>query len=132
SKPILPPLAIYEDKSAAITQRYYEKGKAFAIGFDIGYLILKGHNGRHEEFNRSQVNDFEPTIDVLLRFIRNIYLASDKDAVIIQSVPYNKNLSVILTHNINTESSLDNALLLADEERLLGLHSTYFIQTKYI
>ena len=132
SKPILTPLAVYEDKSAAITQRYYEKGKAFAIGFDIGYLILKGHNNRHEEFNRSQVNDFEPTVDVLLRFIRNIYLASDKDAVTIQTVPYNKNLSVVLTHNINTENSLDNALLLADEEKVMGLHSTYFIETKYI
>lgn len=132
SKPILTPLAVYEDKSAAITQRYYEKGKAYAIGFDIGYLILKGHNIRHEEFNRSQVNDFEPTIDVLLRFIRNIYLASDRDALTIQPVPYNKNLSVVLTHNINTESSLDNALLLADEEKQSGLHSTYFIQTKYI
>jgi hypothetical protein len=132
SKPILTPLAVYEDKSAAITQRNYEQGKAFAIGFDIGYLILKGHNNRHEEFNRSRLNDFEPTIDVLLRFIRNIYLANDKDAVIIQTVPYNKNISVVLTHNINTESSLDNALLLADEEKMLGLHSTYFIQTKYI
>ena len=123
---------MYEDKSAAITQRFYEQGKAFAIGFDIGYLILKGHNNRHEEFNRSHVNDFEPTIDVLLRFIRNIYLSSEKDAVTIQTVPYNKNLSVILTHNINTENSLDNALFLAEEEKLLGLHSTYFIQTKYI
>jgi hypothetical protein len=132
SKPILTPLAVYEDKSAAITQRYYEQGKAFAIGFDIGYLILKGHNNRHEEFNRAQVNDFEPTVDVLLRFIRNIYLSSNKDAVTIQSVPYNKNLSVVLTHNINSESSLDNALLLADEEKNMGLHSTYFIQTKYI
>ena len=69
---------------------------------------------------------------MLLRFIRNIYLSSDRDAVTIQTVPYNKNLSVILTHNINTESSLDNALLLADEEKQMGLHSSYFIQTKYI
>ncbi|MCX6274215.1 MAG: hypothetical protein NTV09_03300 [Bacteroidetes bacterium] len=132
SKPILTPLAVYEDKSAAITQRYYETGKAFAIGFDIGYLILKGHNIRHEEFNRSLVNDFEPTIDVLLRFIRNIYLSSERDAVTIQTVPYNKNLSVVLTHNINSEKALDNAFVLADEEKKIGVHSTYFIQTKYI
>lgn len=132
SKPLLTPLAIYEDKSAAITQRNYDQGKAYAIGFDIGYLILKGHNFRHEEFNRSPVNDFEPTIDVLLRFIRNIYLSSEKDAVTIQTVPYNKNLSVVITHNINSETSLDNAFILADEEKMMGIHSTYFIQTKYI
>ncbi len=132
SKPILTPLAVYEDKSAAITQRYYENGKAFAIGFDIGYLILKGHNIRHEEFNRSLVNDFEPTIDVLLRFIRNIYLSSERDAVTIQTVPYNKNLSVVLTHNINSVKALDQSFELADEEKKLGVHSTYFIQTKYV
>lgn len=132
SKPILTPLAVYEDKSAAITQRYYETGKAFAIGFDIGYLILKGHNIRHEEFNRSIVNDFEPTIDVLLRFIRNIYLSSERDAVTIQTVPYNKNLSVVLTHNINSAKALDQSFELAEEEKKLGVHSTYFIQTKYI
>lgn len=132
SKPILTPLAVYEDKSAAITQRYYEQGKAFAIGFDVGYLILKGHNNRHEEFNRAQVNDFEPTIDVLLRFIRNIYLSGDRDAVTIQTVPYNKNLSVILTHNINSEKALDDALANAAEEKQMAIHSTYFIQTKYV
>ncbi len=132
SKPILTPLAVYEDKSAAITQRYYENGKAFAIGFDIGYLILKGHNNRHEEFNRSQVNDFEPTIDVLLRFIRNIYLSTDRDAITIQTVPYNKNISVVLTHNINSAKSLEHSFQLAEDEKKMGLHSTYFIQTKYI
>ena len=73
SKTILPPLASYEDKSAAITQRFYETGKAFAFGFDIGYLLLKANNLRHEDFNRSSANEFEPTVDVILRLIKKIY-----------------------------------------------------------
>jgi hypothetical protein len=80
SKPRLAPIATYEDKSAAITQRFYENGSAYALGFDLGYLILKGHNIRHEDYNRSPANSFEPTLDVLLRLIKNIYIASSKDA----------------------------------------------------
>ena len=33
-------------------------------------LILKAHNNRHEDFNRSPINDFEPTIDVILRLLK--------------------------------------------------------------
>lgn len=132
SKTQLPPIAVYEDKSTAISQRFYEFGKAYAFGFDIGFLFLKGHNGRHEDFNRSPINDFEPTIDVILRLIKNIYLDSDRDAMTLCTVPYNKELSVCITHNINFRTALEESLDFAKEEKKLGIHSTYFIQTKYI
>ncbi len=132
SKTQMAPLATYEDKSAAITQKLYENGAAYAFGFDIGFLILKGHNIRHQDFNRSPANRFEPTIDVVLRLIKNIYLQGERDAATIITVPYNKSLSVCITHNINFARALDNAVLFAKEEKKMGIHSTYFIQTRYI
>jgi hypothetical protein len=132
SKTQYPPLATYEDKSAAITQKFYETGYAYAFGFDIGFLILKGHNIRHQDFNRSPANRFEPTIDVLLRIIKNIYLQGDRNAAYVCTVPYNKSLSVCITHNINFRKALEEAAAFAEEERKLGIHSTYFIQTRYI
>ena len=132
SKPHITPIATYEDKSAAITQKFYETGSAYAFGFDIGFLILKGHNIRHQDFNRSPVNNFEPTIDVVLRLIKNIYLQGDRDASYICTVPYNKSLSVCITHNINFAKALDNAVVFAKEEKKMNIHSSYFIQTKYI
>ncbi|HRH66062.1 MAG TPA: hypothetical protein PLU53_07180 [Bacteroidia bacterium] len=132
SKTQLPAIAAYEDKSTAISQRFYETGKAYAFGFDIGFLILKAHNNRHEDFNRSPINDFEPTIDVLLRILKNIYLDSDRNAATLCTVPYNKNLSVCITHNINFRTALEEAVGFAREEKKLGIHSSYFIQTKYI
>ncbi|HNP47600.1 MAG TPA: hypothetical protein PKL85_02135 [Bacteroidia bacterium] len=132
SKTQLPAIATYEDKSTAISQRFYESGKAYAFGFDIGFLILKAHNNRHEDFNRSPINDFEPTIDVILRLLKNIYRDSDKDASTICTVPYNKDLSVCITHNINFKKAMDEAVGFAKEEKKMGIHSTYFIQTKYI
>ncbi len=132
SKTRLAPVATYEDKSAAITQRFYEGGSAYALGFDLGYLILKGHNIRHEDYNRSQANNFEPTLDVLLRLIKNIYIASSRDAAYVCTVPYNKDLSVCITHNINFKKALDQAPAFAQKEKEAGIHSTYFVQTKYI
>ena len=132
SKPQIPPIATYEDKSAAITQKFYETGSAYAFGFDIGFLILKGHNIRHQDFNRSPVNNFEPTIDVVLRLLKNIYLQGERDATYIGTVPYYKSLSICITHNINFANSLDNAVLFAQEEKKMNIHSTYFIQTRYI
>ncbi len=132
SKPQYAPVATYEDKSAAIVMKPYENGVAYAFGFDIGFLILKGHNIRHQGFNRSKFNSFEPTIDVLLRLLKNIYLEGDRDASYISTVPYNRNLSVCITHNINFEKALDHAVLFAKEEQKINIHSTYFVQTKYI
>lgn len=132
SKTRLAPIATYEDKSAAIIQRFYEYGSAYALGFDIGFLILKGHNIRHEDYNRSPANNFEPTLDVLLRLIKNIYIASSRDASYICTVPYNKDLSVCITHSINFKKALDQAPDFAQKEKLAGIHSTYFIQTQYI
>lgn len=132
SKTQLPPLATYEDKSTAISQRFYETGRAYAFGFDIGFLILKAHNNRHEDFNRSPNNDFEPTVDVVLRLIKNIYLDADKNASTICTVPYNKSLAVCITHNINFEKAYKDALNFAKEEKAMSIHSSYFIQTKYV
>lgn len=132
SKTQLPALATYEDKSAAITQKFYETGRAFAFGFDIGYLLLKANNIRHEDFNRSSANDFEPSVDVILRLIKKIYIQSERNASYVCTVPYNKNLAVCITHNINFRKALENSLAFAEAEKKLGIRSSYFIQTKYI
>ncbi|MBL0031354.1 MAG: hypothetical protein IPP27_03945 [Bacteroidetes bacterium] len=132
SKPRLAPIATYEDKSAAITQRFYENGNAYALGFDLGYLILKGHNIRHEDYNRSPANSFEPTLDVLLRLIKNIYIASSRDAAYVSTVPYNKDLSVCITHNVNFKRALEQSASFARKEKESGIRSTFFVQTQYI
>jgi hypothetical protein len=132
SKTRLDPIATYEDRSAAITQRFYENGRAYALGFDLGYLILKGYNIRHEDFNRYPANNFEPTIDVLLRLIKNMYIASDRNAAYVCTVPYNKDVSVCITHNLNFKKAFDQAADFAAKEKQLGIRSTYFVQTRYI
>lgn len=46
------PLAVFEDGTAAITQKAYTRGRAYAIGLDLGFLLLKGYNSRADEIVR--------------------------------------------------------------------------------
>ncbi|MEO6308533.1 MAG: hypothetical protein ABIO96_07840, partial [Nitrospiraceae bacterium] len=58
------PLALFEDGTAAVTSKAYARGRAYAIGLDLGFLLLKGHNNRGEELVRDFDNQFDPMLDV--------------------------------------------------------------------
>jgi hypothetical protein len=130
--PAYAPLALFDDGTAALTQKPYARGKTYAFGIDIGFLMLKGYNYREEGIARSYVNDYEPTLDVLLRLIRDIYREAEPDAVTLSPVPDGKSLAVMITHDVDYPQSLRNSLKYAELEQSRGIRATYFIQTKYI
>lgn len=127
-----PPLAVFEDGTAAITQRSYGVGHAYAVGLDLGYLILKGHNLRDEGIARSYDNRYEPALDVFLRLLQAIYQKGEPDAVRIHPVPQHRDIAVMLTHDIDAQTSMANARQFAEYERSQQIVGTYFVQTKYI
>ncbi|MFO0775961.1 MAG: hypothetical protein U0172_14980 [Nitrospiraceae bacterium] len=125
-------LATYDDGTTAITQRSYGVGHAYAIGIDLGYLLLKGHNLRDEGIARSYDNEYEPGSDVFLRLLANMYRHGEPNAVVVHPAPFNKQLSVLLTHDIDAQTSMANARQFAEFERSQGIVGTYFVQTKYV
>src|SRR5262249_26692661 len=74
-------LATYEDGTAAIIHRSYGAGRAYAFGLDLGFLLQTGYNNREEGIARSYANEYEPTLDVLLRLVEGIYREGQRDAV---------------------------------------------------
>lgn len=126
------PLALFEDGTAAITQKSYGRGRAYAIGLDLGFLLLKGYNNRGEELVQRFNNQFDPTLDVWLRLLKNIYRSAQEDGVTLGTVPFGKSLSVLLTHDVDFTQSIKNAAEYAAYEKSQGLVGTYFIQVKYI
>jgi len=126
-------LAVYDDGTVAITQRHFQGGgSAYAFGWDIGNLILLGHNNREEGIARSYVNQFEPSLDVQLRLIRSIYEHGQPGAVTLGTVPNNRSLTVLFTHDIDYSRSLSNALEFASLAKSAGLRATFFLQSKYV
>jgi hypothetical protein len=126
------PVALYEDGTAAVTHKSYGQGHAYAIGVDMGFLLLRGHNNRGEELTWSFDNRFDPSLDVWLRLLKAIYTAGEPEAVTIGTVPFGKSLSVMLTHDVDFTKSMANAVTYAQYEKSQGLTATYFVQTKYI
>ena len=126
------PLAVFDDGTAAITQVLYGSGRAYAIGVDLGFLLLKGYNNRGEELVQTYDNQFDPTLDVWLRLLKSIYRTAQEGAVTVGTVPFGKSLSVMLTHDVDFTQSIKNAVDYAEYEKNQGLVGTYFIQVKYI
>ena len=132
TQPAVPPLAIYEDGTAAILLRPWEAGYACALGFDPGYLLLIGYNNREEGIARAYVNQFEPSLDVLLRLFKELYLATAPAPVTLGTVPFGRQLPVLITHDVDYARSLTNALAYAEFEASVGVRATYFTQVKYL
>ena len=126
------PLAVYEDGAAAITHKSYGSGQAYAFGLDLGFLLQTGYNNREEGIARSYVNGYEPTLDVLLRLVAGIYRDGQSNAVTLATVPWDKSLAVMITHDLDYTQSVLNSRAYADFEESNGVRATYFIQTKYI
>ncbi len=130
--PLNPPLAIFEDGTAAVTQKKFTSGRAYAFGIDLGFMLAKGYNNREEGIARNYVNGFEPSLDVLLRLVKNIYIEANPDAVTLSTVPFGKSLAAIISHDIDFTQSLKNAVTYAEFERSQGISATHFIQVKYV
>ncbi|MBX3369472.1 MAG: hypothetical protein KF793_03700 [Nitrospira sp.] len=126
------PLARFEDGTAAITQAAHGRGRAYAIGLDLGFLLLKGYNNRGEELVKTFDNEFDPTLDVWLRLLKSMYRTAQEEAVTLGTVPFGKSLSVMMTHDVDFTQSIKNAVEYAEYEKSQGVVGTYFIQVKYI
>ena len=131
-EPKHPPLALYNDGSAAMVYNKFKTSETYAIGFDIGFYLLKAYNRRMENVADTYANGFESSVDNVLRLIKAMYQRHESRALTLGTVPYNHSLSVILTHDIDYSRSLENALVYAKHESVESTSATHFIQTKYI
>lgn len=131
-----PPVAVFNDGSAAITHNFYETengtGHAYALGLDLGHFILQAHDGRHFNTADTYVNAYQPQIDTVLRFIAAVYRQGETDAVLLSPTPHGKDVTILMTHDIDFTRSIVNAPAYAEVEQAAGVPATYFIQTKYV
>ncbi|MCP9440976.1 MAG: hypothetical protein NNA20_00135 [Nitrospira sp.] len=125
-------LASYDDGSAAILQRAIGSGWAVAVGVDLGYVMWRGQTLRAEGFSGSFNNRFTPGTDSLLLLVEALYRRGEPWAVTLDPTPEGKAMTVLLTHDVDAQTSMHNALTFAKEEQARGVRGTFFIQTKYI
>lgn len=125
-------LATYQDgKAAWIAKEHPGGGVAMALGFDLGFFILKCQNDRDDEASRTYVNAYEPSVDVWLRLLQHLYRTHEPLAVTVGTVPEGKSLSAVISFDIDYVKSMTNMIAYRD---LLVKHevpATFFIQAKY-
>ncbi len=136
SNPKHPPVAVYANGTAAITHNFFEseagRGHAYALGVDFGHFILQAHNGRHFNTPETYVNAYQPQIDTVLRFLAAVYRQGEPDAVLVSPTPQGRDVTILMTHDVDFTRSIVNAPAYAQDERAAGVPATYFIQTKYV
>jgi hypothetical protein len=122
----------FEDSTSLLTSMKAGKGKAIAVGLDLGEFFLRCQNSRGFNAGRTYVNGFEPGMDVFMRILKTLYLRNETAPVVLGTVPYNKLCTIVLTHDIDYSLSIENAVGYAEMEHRMGVRASYFIQTKYI
>lgn len=123
--------ATFDDGAAAIACRDVG-GRACVMGVDLGVLAQRAMNGRAESLGRTYVNGYTPTIDVLVGWVRDVYVAGETMPWIISPVPAGKDVSIILTHDVDFTKSLQNTTAYADALTKAGVTATFFVQTHYV
>jgi peptidoglycan/xylan/chitin deacetylase (PgdA/CDA1 family) len=124
-------IARYEDGGAGILC-HHTGGTACLMGVDLGALGERAADGRAEPIARTYVNAYEPSFDVLMRWVRDLYVAGEPMPWLIDAAPDGYDVSLVFTHDIDFTRSVINARVYADLEKAEGVKATYFMQTKYV
>lgn len=123
--------ARFDDGSVAASCRTVG-GQACVLGVDLGNLAQRAMNGRAESMARGYVNAYEPSLDTLFWWIKDLYVAGEPMPWLVSSAPAGKTVSILLTHDVDYGPSVGNALAYAAMLRQRGLKGTFFVQTKYM
>jgi len=125
-------LARFGDGSPALVkQEDPSGGAAYALGFDLGFFIMRAQGDRNDQGYRSYANGYEPSVDVWLRWIRALYQQREPLAVTLHTVPDGKSLSAVVTFDVDFVQSMEHLAVYRDLLQRLHVPATFFIQTKY-
>ena len=127
------PLASYpEDGTIGIARNSFGKGFAYCLGFSFQAMIFVPQINNDYEAQRTYSSGFEPTSDVVLLFIKGIYVKYIKYATWKHTAPYNNVPIFVLTHDVDCKESMELINTFADWEKICNIHATYFVTTHYI
>jgi hypothetical protein len=124
-------LATYENRAAAFIVNAYGRGLAYALGLGFKETTLIPRLAQSFEAQRQWINWFEPSGDVFRLLLRALYEENVHPFLLVHSVPEGKETGLCLSHDVDARESFPNSLAFAKMEAALGVHSTFFVTTKY-
>jgi peptidoglycan/xylan/chitin deacetylase (PgdA/CDA1 family) len=124
-------LARFDDGIPGFLSRGYGRGRAYLLGLSYTESVLLPQVGKDYEAQRRYVNSFEPSSDTVMLLVKAIYESNARPPVYISGIPYAKPTALILSHDVDAQTSFQDSLKFADLEAKFGVTSTFFENTKY-
>ncbi len=125
------PLAFFKDGTAGFLKNRYSRGTAYLLGLSYAESVLLPQIGKDYEAQRKYVNSFEPSADVIMLLLKGIYESGSSPYVYISAIPYARPSALILSHDVDAQTSFVDSLKFAGIEEKFGVKSTFFENTKY-
>lgn len=124
-------LAHFEDGSAAMLRNYYGRGVVYYLGLSFAESVLLPQTGGDYEAQRAFVNTVEPSVDVVMLLIKALYENTVPRAVYKSAVPQARPTALLLSHDVDAQTSFVDSLKYAALAEEFGARATFFINTKY-
>jgi peptidoglycan/xylan/chitin deacetylase (PgdA/CDA1 family) len=124
-------LGRFEDGSVGFSVHPYGRGRAYLLGVSYTESVLLPQVGGSYNAERQYVNGIEPSADSIMFLLKAIWAQAAAPAVCLATAPYALPTALILTHDVDAQTSFVDSLKFAALERKYGVRSTFFINTKY-
>lgn len=125
-------MARFDDGAPALIHRSDPGGGAtYALGFDLGFFIMRAHGDRNDQGYRSCANHYEPSVDVWLRWLRALYIQHEPLAVTLGTVPGGQSVAAVVTFDVDYVQSMEHLVAYRELLQRMQVPATFFIQTKY-
>jgi peptidoglycan/xylan/chitin deacetylase (PgdA/CDA1 family) len=123
-------LGLFEDGTAAFSVHPYGRGKAYLLGLSYIEAVLLPQVGGSFNAQRQYVNGIEPSVDSIMLLLKAIWASNDVPSVCLASIPYALTTALVLTHDVDAQTSFVDSLKFAALEKSYGAKSTFFVTTK--
>jgi len=123
-------LGLFDDGSAGFSAHPYGRGRAYLLGVSYTESVLLPQVGGSYNAERQYVNGIEPSADSIMLLVKAIWADTSGPAVCLATAPYALPTSLILTHDVDAQSSFVDSLKFVALEKKYGVRSTFFVNTK--
>jgi peptidoglycan/xylan/chitin deacetylase (PgdA/CDA1 family) len=124
-------LGKFDDGTAGFSLHQYGRGRAYLLGVSYAESVLLPQVGSSFNAERQYANGVEPSADVIMLILRAICRAHVSPLVSLATIPYARPAALVLTHDVDAQTSFRDSLKFASLEAKYGVTSTFFVTTKY-
>jgi len=124
-------LGTFSDSTAGFIKKKYGRGNAYLLGVSFTESVMLPQLGNDYEAQRLFVNSFEPSADAIMLIVKSVYKNHNGRYFLKAANPSLKNASLVLTHDVDAQTSFVDSLKFASLEKKYNSSATYFENTKY-